>query len=180
MVTEGIVLGHKISTAGLEVDQAKVSIIETLLPPTTVKGIRSFLGHAGFYRIFINDFSKISRPLCRLLEKYAKFDFDELCKAAFDEIKSRLVTTPIMVTPDWNKEFYIMCDASDYAMGVVLGQRPENIFKAIYYANKTFNEAQGNYSTTEKDMLAIMFACEKFKPYILRGRKKRSKQLKQK
>ena len=105
MVTEGIVLSHKNSTVGLEVDQAMVSIIKTLLSPTTVKGIRSFLGHAGFYKRFIKDFSKISRPLCRLLEKYAKFDFDELCKAAFDEIKSRLVITPIMVTPDWNKEF---------------------------------------------------------------------------
>ena len=76
MVKEGIVLGHKISVAGLEVDQAKVYVIKTLMPPTTVKGIRSFLGHAGFYRRFIKDFSKISRPLCRLLEKDAKFDFD--------------------------------------------------------------------------------------------------------
>ena len=73
MVTEGIVLGHRISAAGLEVDQAKVSIIKTLLQPTTVKGIRSFLGHAIFYRRFIRDFSKIARPLCRLLEKDAKF-----------------------------------------------------------------------------------------------------------
>ena len=105
MVVEGIVLGHKISAAGLEVDQAKVAIMKTLLPPTTVKTIRSFLGHVGFYRRFIRDFSKISRPLCRLLEKDAKFDFDESCKAAFEEIKSKLVTTPIMVTPDWNKEF---------------------------------------------------------------------------
>ena len=100
MVTEGIVLEHKISAIGLEGDQAKVSIIQTLLPPTTVKGIRSFLGHAGFYRRFIKDFSKISKPLCRLLEKNAKFDFDESCKVAFDEIKSILVTTPIMVTPN--------------------------------------------------------------------------------
>ena len=73
MVTEGIVLGHKISAAGLEVDQAKNVIIKTLLPPTTVKGIRSFLRHVGFYRRFIKDFSKISRPLSRLLEKDAKF-----------------------------------------------------------------------------------------------------------
>ena len=141
MVTEGIFLGHKISTAGLEVDQAKVSIIKTLLPPTTIKGIRSFLGHASFYRRFIKDFSKISRPLCRLLEKDEKFYFDELCKAAFYQIKSRLVTTHIMVILDWNNEFEIMCDASDFAMGAVLGQRTEKIFKAIYYANKTFNEA---------------------------------------
>ena len=118
MVTKGIVLGHKISAAGLEVDQARDSnsIIKTLLPPTTVKGIRRFLGHTGFYRRFIRDFSKISRPLCRLLEKDVKFDFDESCKYAFEEIKSRLVTTPIMVTPNWNKEFEIMCDVSDYAI----------------------------------------------------------------
>ena len=77
MVTEGIVLWHKIFAAGLEVDQVKVSIIKTLLPPTTVKGIRSFLGYAGFYRRFIRGFSKISRPLCRLLKNDAKFDFDE-------------------------------------------------------------------------------------------------------
>ena len=120
MVTEGIVLGHKISAAGLEVDQAKVSIIKTLLPPTTVNGIRSFLGHAGFYRRFIKVFSKISRPLCRLLEKDAKFYFDESCRSEFDKIKSRLVTTSIMVIPDWNNDFEIMCDASDFAMGVVL------------------------------------------------------------
>ena len=79
MVTEGIVLGHRISAARLEVDQEKVSFIKTLLPPTTVKGIRSFLGHAGFYRRFIRDFSKIARPLCRLLEKDGKFNFDEFC-----------------------------------------------------------------------------------------------------
>ena len=77
MVTEGIVLGHRISATGLEVDQTKVSIRKTLLPPTTVKGIRSFLGHADFYRRFIKHFSKIARPLCRLLEKDTKFNFDE-------------------------------------------------------------------------------------------------------
>ena len=83
MVTEGIVLGYKISAAGLEVDQAKIAVIKTLMSPTTVKGIRSFLGHARFYRRFIKDFSKISRPLCRLLEKDAKFDFDESRRSAF-------------------------------------------------------------------------------------------------
>ena len=167
MVTEGIVLGHMIFTVGLEVDQAKVSIIRNLMPPTTVKGIRSFLGHAGFYRRFIRDFSKIARPLCRLLEKDTKFKFDESCHNSFEEIQSRLVEAPIMAKPDWNREFEIMCDASDFAMGAVLGQKAEKMFKAIYYASKTFNEAQENYSTTEKEMLAIVFACEKFRSYIL-------------
>ena len=167
MITKGIVLGHKISATGLEVHQEKVVVIKTLQPLTTVKGIRSFLGHAGFYRRFIKDFSKISRPLCRLLEKDANFDFYESCRSAFEEIKSRLVTSPIMLTLNWYKDFEIMCDASDYAMGAILGQRIEKIFKAIYYASKTFNEAQENYSTTENEMLAMVFACEKFRPYIL-------------
>ena len=79
--------------------------------------------------------------MCRILEKDAKFDFDESCKFAFEEIKSRSVSAPIMLTPDWNNEFEIMCDASDYAMRAVLGQRTDKIFKAIYYASKTFNEA---------------------------------------
>ena len=167
MVTKGIVLGHRISAAGLEVDQAKVSIIKTLFPPTTVKGIRSFLGHAGFYRRFIKDFSKIAKPLCRLLEKDTRFNFDESCQSSFKEIKSRLVEAPIMAKPDWNNEFEIMCDACNYAMGVVLGQQTDKMFRAIYHASKTFNEAQENYSTIEKEMLAMVFACEKFRPYIL-------------
>ena len=100
MVIEGIVLGHKTSVVGLEVDQAKIVVIKTLMSPTTVKGIRSFLGHVGFYRRFIKDFLKISRPLCSLLEKDAKFDFDESCRFAFDKIKSILVSAPIMLTPD--------------------------------------------------------------------------------
>ena len=167
MVKEGIVLEHKISTARLEVDKAKVSIIKSLIPATTVKGIRSFMGHARFYRRFIRDFSKVARPLCRLMEKDTKFKCNEPCHRSFEEIKSKLVEAPIMEKPYWNKEFEIMCDASDYAMGAVLGQRTDKVFRAIYYASKTFNEAQENYSTIEKEMLAIVFACEKFRLYIL-------------
>ena len=100
MATEGIVLGHKIYGAGLEVEEANIAVIKTLMPPTIVKCIRSFLGHAGFYRRFIKDFSKISKPLCKLLEKDSNFDFDESCRSAFEEIKSKLVSAPIMLTPD--------------------------------------------------------------------------------
>ena len=96
MVTKCIVLKHEISVAGLEVDQEKIAAIKTLMPPTTVKGKRSFLGHAGFYRRFIMDFSKISRPLSRLLERDAKFDFDESCRSAFEDIKSILVSESII------------------------------------------------------------------------------------
>ena len=121
MVTEGIVLGYKISTIDLEVNQAKISLIRISLPPTIVKGIKSFLGHAGFYKRFIRDFSKIVRPLCRLLEKNAKFESDEAYGSAFEEIKAKLIIAPIMATLDWSKEFKIIFDASDYVMGVVLG-----------------------------------------------------------
>ena len=117
------------------------------------------MGHAGFYRRFIKDFSKIARPLYRLLEKDTKFNFDAACQSSFEEIKSRLFEAPIMVKPDWNSEFEIMCDASDYAMGAVLGQKADKMFKVVYYASKTFNEAQENYSTTKKEMLAMVFAC---------------------
>ena len=102
-----------------------------------------------------------------MLEKDTRFNFDESCQNSFEEIKSRLVEAPIMAKPDWNREFEIMCDASDFSMGAVLGQKVEKVFKAIYYASKTFNEAQENYFTTEKEMLTIVFAFEKFRPYIL-------------
>ena len=156
-----------IFAAGLEVDKAKVSIINNLMPPATVKGIRSFLRHARFYIRFIRDFSKVARPFCRLMEKDTKFKFDEPCQRSFEEIKSILVEAPIMEKPYWNKEFEIICDSSDYAMGAVLGQGTDKVFRAMYYANKTFNQAQENYSTTENEMLAIVLECKKFWPYIL-------------
>ena len=97
-------------------------MIRTLMPPTIVKGIIIFLGHVGFYRIFIKDFSKIARPLCRLSEIDPKFEFVEACKSAFEDIKARLIIAPITTTPYWSKNLEIMCDASDYAMGEVLGK----------------------------------------------------------
>ncbi|KAK8535928.1 hypothetical protein V6N12_012592 [Hibiscus sabdariffa] len=121
MVDEGIVLGHKISARGIEVDRAKIDVISKLPPPTNIKGIRSFLGHAGFYRRFIENFSKITKPLCSLLEQGNPFEFDEECMKAFEILKSKLVTAPIVEPPDWNLPFELMCDASDYAVGAVLG-----------------------------------------------------------
>ncbi|KAL4363942.1 hypothetical protein GQ457_04G023080 [Hibiscus cannabinus] len=167
MVDEGIVLGHKISSKGMEVDKAKIEVISKLPPPTTVKGIRSFLGHAGFYRRFIEDFSKITKPLCSLLEQGRPFEFDKDCTKAFNLLKQKLVTAPIVEPPDWKLPFELMCDASDYAVGAVLGQRKGKIFHPIYYASKTLNDAQVNYTTTEKEMLAVIFAFDKFRSYLI-------------
>ncbi|XP_020418036.1 uncharacterized protein LOC109948741 [Prunus persica] len=167
LVPQRIQTGHIISSRGIEVDKAKIDIVRSLLPPKTVKEIRSFLGHAGFYRRFIKDFSKISRPLCRLLGKDVEFEFNEECLAAFNKLKELLTSAPIMQPPDWNFPFELMCDASDYAVGAVLGQRVHNVPHAIYYASRTLNDAQLNYSTTEKELLAVIFALEKFRSYLI-------------
>nr|XP_043629837.1 uncharacterized protein LOC122601135 [Erigeron canadensis] len=146
MVKEGIVLGHKVSKAGLKVDQAKIDVISKLPPPTNVKSVRSFLGHAGFYRRFIKDFSKITRPMTKLLEKDVLFVFNKECLDAFNLLKENLTNAPIMTPPNWSLPFELMCDASDFALGAVLGQREDKHFRPISYANKTLNPAQQNYT----------------------------------
>ena len=150
MVQEGIVPGHWISARGIEVDKAKIEAIEKLPPPSSVKVIRSFLGHAGFYRRFIKYFSWIVKPLSSLLVQGTPFDFDEQCVQAFSILKDRLVSTPIVVAPDWDLPFELMCDTSDYAIGAVLGHKRERIFQVIHYASRTLNDAQLNYATIEK------------------------------
>ncbi|KAL8097217.1 hypothetical protein AgCh_030366 [Apium graveolens] len=143
MVQQGIILGHKVSRKGLEVDKVKVGVIENLPPPISVKEIRSFL------------------------EKDVPFKFDEECLAAFETLKKSLTTTPVITTHDWDEPLAMMCDSSDFTVGVVLGQRKKNIFHVVYYACKTLNGAQLNYTTTEKELLAIVYGFEKFRSYLL-------------
>src|SRR4051812_12586710 len=142
MVESGIVLGHRISKNEIEVDKVKIEVIEKFPPPTTVRGIRSFLGHAGFYRRFIKDFSKITKPLCNILMKDAEFDFNEDCMRAFNTLKEKLIFAPIVVAPDWSLPFEIMCDSSNLTIGAVLGQLKNKVFHVIYYASRTLNSAQ--------------------------------------
>ncbi|XP_050896865.1 uncharacterized mitochondrial protein AtMg00860-like [Lathyrus oleraceus] len=112
-----------ISFRGIEVDKAKVEVIEKLPPPLNVKGIRSFLGHARFYQKFIKDFSKIVKPLSNLLNKDKSFDFDNACLIAFEDLKEKLIIVPIIIAPNWKLDFELMCDASDYEVDAVLDQR---------------------------------------------------------
>nr|GEU70568.1 reverse transcriptase domain-containing protein [Tanacetum cinerariifolium] len=167
MVKEGIVLGHKISKNGIEVDKAKVDVIAKLPHPTTVKGVRSFLGHASFYRRFIQDFSKIARPMTRLLEKDTPFIFSKECIKAFQSLKKKLTEAAILVAPDWDLPFELMCDASNFAIGAVLRQRKTNHFQPIHYASKTMTDAQAHYTTTKKELLAVVYAFEIFWPYLV-------------
>ncbi|RVW36965.1 Retrovirus-related Pol polyprotein from transposon 17.6 [Vitis vinifera] len=127
MVQQGIVLSYIISKKDIEVDKAKVELIIKLPSPTTVKGVRQFLGHVGFYRRFIKDFYKLSKPLCELLVR----------------------------APNWQLPFEVMYNASDFAIGAILGQRDDGKPYVIYYASKTLNEVQRNYTTIEKELLAI-------------------------
>ena len=133
MVHQGIVLGHIISKKGIEVDKAKVELIIKLPFPTTVKGVRQFLGHAGFYKRFIKDLSKLSKPLCDLLGKDAKFVWDERCQKSFEQLKQFLTTAPIVRAPNWQLPFEVTCDASDCAIGAILGQREDGKPYVIYY-----------------------------------------------
>ncbi|RVW62110.1 Retrovirus-related Pol polyprotein from transposon 17.6 [Vitis vinifera] len=141
MVQQGIFLGHIISKQGIEVDKAKVELIVKLPSPTNVKGIRQFLSHVRFYRRFIKGFSMLARPLCELLVKDAKSIWDDRCQRTFEELNLFLTTAPIMRAPNWQLAFKVMCDASDFAIGVVLGQREDGKPYVIYYASKTLNEA---------------------------------------
>nr|GEW30170.1 reverse transcriptase domain-containing protein [Tanacetum cinerariifolium] len=124
MVKEGIVLSHKISRNGIEVDKTKVDVITKLSHPTTIKGVRSFLGHAGFYKRFIKDFLKIPRPMTHLLEKDTPFIFSEDCIKAFQTLKQKLTEAPILIVPNRDLPFELMCDASDFAIEPLYGFSP--------------------------------------------------------
>nr|GEY35802.1 hypothetical protein [Tanacetum cinerariifolium] len=152
MVKEGIVLGYKISKKGIEVDKAKVDVITKLPHPTTFKGIRSFLGHAGFYRRFIKGFSKIARPMTCLLKKDTPFHFSKECVEAFQTFKRKLTKALILIAHEWDMPFELMCDASNFGIGAVLGQRQDKHFRPIHYASKTMTEAESTYTIMEKKM----------------------------
>ena len=125
-------------------------MISNLPTHKCVKDIRPFLGHAGFYRRFIRDFSAIACPLYNFLAKDVTIEWSQACEATFDKLKAMLVSPPIKRSPNWDLPFEIMCDASDYAIGVALGQREDKKEFVIYYASKTLDSSQSNYTTTEK------------------------------
>nr|GEW79395.1 hypothetical protein [Tanacetum cinerariifolium] len=133
MVKEGIILGHKISKEGIEVDKAKIDVIAKLHHPTTVKGIRSFLSHAGFYRHFIKDFLKIALLMTRLLEKDTPFLFSKECVEAFQTLKRKLTEAPILISPDWDLPFELMSMLATLLSVQSWGNEAIDILKACHY-----------------------------------------------
>lgn len=154
MVTEGILLRHKISNAGLEVDPAKIDAVSKLPPSSDVKPLRSFLRHARFYRRFINEFFKIVKPLSNMIYVNQPFNFDEKYHQAFQTLRDVLTSASILISPDWSQPF-------DMAVKAMLCQKKDKVIHPICYTSKTFNEAQENCITTEKELLMIVFAIEK-------------------
>ncbi|RDX97219.1 Retrovirus-related Pol polyprotein, partial [Mucuna pruriens] len=155
-------LGHLVSNRGNDVDKAKVDVITSLPNPASVWHVRSFLGHVGFYR-------KIALPLSKLLQKDVDFVFDEACIEAFNKLKTRLTSAPILQAPNWELPFELMCDASNLALGAILSQqvgvgKPAHV---IAYATQTMDPTQVNYTTMEKELLAIVFSLVNFCTYLL-------------
>ncbi|RDX61982.1 Retrovirus-related Pol polyprotein, partial [Mucuna pruriens] len=154
------VLGHLVSGRGIKVDKAKIDIITSLPNLAFVREVRSFLGNAGFDRCFIKNFSKTALPLSKLLQKDVEFIFNKECIQAFEELKTRLTSTPILQAPNWELPFELMCDATNSALRAILGQ-PDGVGRPAHVI------AYINYTTTEKELLAIIFALNKFRSYLL-------------
>ncbi|KAL6324773.1 hypothetical protein AAG906_018300 [Vitis piasezkii] len=157
MVNQGIVLGHVISKKGIEVDRANVELI-----------VKQFLVHAGFYRRFIKDFSKITKPLCELLVKDAKFEWDDKCQRSFELLKQFLTSAPIVRAPNWELPFEVMCDSSDYAIGSILGQREDGKPYAIYYAIRAYLIGSSIMVFTDHSALKYLLTKQDAKARLIR------------
>ena len=147
-------------------DPNKIAIIQRVPPPQKVKNVWSFLGLAGYYRRFIKDFSKLASPLFSLLGKDVEFIWTDSCQEALDVLKDKLVNAPILRGPNWALPFHIHTNASNKAIGETLGQIEEKLPYAIYFFSKNLSKVELNYTTTEKELLAVVHSLNKFRHYI--------------
>ena len=159
-------LGHYVSKKGIEPMNEKCEAIRTFPTPTKPKDVKSFLGLAGYYRRFIKDFSKISGPLLELTKQDTTFDWTDDCTKAFNELKARLMTSPILAYPDYNKPYILQTDASGESIGMILAQKQNEQERVIAYAGKRLTPSEKNYNTTEKEALAIIEGLKHFDPYL--------------
>jgi len=156
-------LGHVITTRGIKPNPNKIEAINKFPLPKTAKQIKSFLGLVGYYRKFIKDFAKIAKPMTSYLKKDKRIDVSNPeYKEAFNKLKLLITTDPILVYPDFSKKFVLTTDASNFAIGAVLSQDNH----PVCYASRTLNEHECNYSTFEKELLAVVWAVKYFRPYL--------------
>lgn len=159
-------LGHIISEDGVKPNPDKIKAVTMFPIPQTPKDVKSFLGLVSYYRRFISDFSKTAKPLTSLLKKDQPFLWENQQQLAFEELKSKLTSAPVLCYPDFTKPFLLTTDASNHALGAVLSQGPLGKERPVAYASRTLNKSECNYSTTEKELLAILYGCKTFRPYL--------------
>jgi hypothetical protein len=171
VVPFGKLLGHIVSANGIEVDPDKITLIVNFPRPTTIRGVRSFVGLASYYRRAIRSFAEIAAPLTKLLKKLevgAHLVWELACEEAFITLKEKLPIAPVLVPPNWDLPFHVYVDASNIALGYVLSQKDtKNLDHPIYFANRQLIAAEKNYTTTEREALAMIFAIQKFRHYLL-------------
>ncbi|XP_036149749.1 uncharacterized protein LOC118647910 [Monomorium pharaonis] len=159
-------LGHVISEQGIQPNPNRIEKVKTYPVPRNPKEIKQFLGLVGYYRKFIKDFSKIAKPLTRLLQKSSTFQWTNEQQHSFESLKSKLITQPVLSYPDWNRPFVLTTDASNEAIGAILSQGTIGKDKPLAFAFRTLNKAETRYSTTEKELLAIVWATKHFRQYL--------------
>jgi hypothetical protein len=165
-LTDVAFLGHVISAGGVSVDPGKVKDVLNWMPPTMVSEIQSFLGLAGYYRRFIKDFSKIAKPMTKLLEKNKAFEWTKECQASFEELKKRLTSSPVLVLPDLTNKFDIYCDTSHQGLGCVLMQEGQ----VVCYASRQLKKHEENYPTHDLELAAMVHALKIWRHYLIRHR----------
>ena len=152
--------------AGLECDPTKVSAVANWIPPSTIKGVREFLGFTGYYRRFVPDYSTVAQPLVRLLGKDCKFKWTDACQDAFMALRALLIKAPVLAFPKEDLPYIVDTDASDYGIGGVLSQCIEGTEHVIAYYSKSLNPAQQKYCTTRRELLAVVSTLDHFKGYV--------------
>ncbi|MCU5933464.1 hypothetical protein H3U10_19950, partial [Clostridioides difficile] len=165
-LTEVKFLGHVITAQGVAVDPSNVESVTKWTPPKTVSQIRSFLGLAGYYRRFIENFSRIARPMTQLLKKDEKFKWTAECDKSFEELKRKLVTAPVLILPDQTKDFQVYCDASRHGLGCVLMQEG----RVVAYASRQLRPHEGNYPTHDLELEAVVHALKIWRHYLIGNR----------
>ena len=160
-------LGHRVTEEGLLPDPSLLAAIRDIPPPTTATEVCSFLGLAGYYRRYVKGFAAIAAPLFALTRKEALFHWREDCQAAFDQLKTRLTTSPITAFPDFSQAFRLYTDASTAGLGAILAQVREGKERIICCASRALNKAEKSYPATKLECLAIVWAVAKFRPYLM-------------
>ena len=165
MVRQGKILGHIVSKNGISTDEDKIQVILRLPRPTNAKEVQGFMGHCGYYRRFIFRFANIAQPLYALIEAFV---WTDECEESFQKLRDALINAPILRSPDWTKIFHVHVDASNYAIGCILAQPGEhNMDFPVSYASRQLNDAEKNYTTTEREGLGMVYAIKKFRRYLL-------------